>query len=60
MLLNHDSLTPKGTFWFFTGMSLLGLVFAWVFLPETSGKGLEETNKLYGESGKSPHDARGV
>ncbi|PYI07235.1 quinate permease [Aspergillus sclerotiicarbonarius CBS 121057] len=56
MLLNHDSLTPKGTFWFFTGMSLLGLVFAWFFLPETSGKGLEETNKLYGEGGKSPHD----
>ncbi|RAL00699.1 quinate permease [Aspergillus ibericus CBS 121593] len=50
------SLTPKGTFWFFTGMSLLGLVFAWFFLPETSGKGLEETNKLYGEGGKSPHD----
>ncbi|RAL10302.1 general substrate transporter [Aspergillus homomorphus CBS 101889] len=47
LLLAHDSLTPKGTFWFFTGISLLGLLFVWVFVPETSGKGLEETNALY-------------
>ncbi|OJK03187.1 hypothetical protein ASPACDRAFT_23387 [Aspergillus aculeatus ATCC 16872] len=47
LLLSHDSLTPKGTFWFFTGISVLGLLFVWVFVPETSGKGLEETNALY-------------
>lgn len=47
MLLSHDSLTPKGTFWFFTGISVLGFLFVWAFVPETSGKGLEETNALY-------------
>ncbi|PYH40569.1 general substrate transporter [Aspergillus saccharolyticus JOP 1030-1] len=47
MLLAHHSLTPVGTFWFFTGISLLGLLFVWFFVPETSGKGLEETNTLY-------------
>ncbi|RAK92446.1 quinate permease [Aspergillus costaricaensis CBS 115574] len=60
MLLDHDSLTPKGTFWFFTGMSLLGLLFTWCFLPETAGKGLEETNELYtgDRGGTTPHDQR--
>ncbi|PYH95575.1 quinate permease [Aspergillus ellipticus CBS 707.79] len=60
MLLEHGSLTPKGTFWFFTGMSLLGLLVAWRFLPETSGRGLEETNELYtgGRNAKSPHEAQ--
>ncbi|GKZ28513.1 hypothetical protein AbraIFM66950_008372 [Aspergillus brasiliensis] len=60
MLLDHDSLTPKGTFWFFTGMSLLGLLFTWCFLPETAGKGLEETNELYtgDRGGATPHDQK--
>ncbi|THD00142.1 hypothetical protein EYZ11_000333 [Aspergillus tanneri] len=47
MLLEHGSLTPTGTFWFFTAMSILGGVYALVFLPETSRKGLEETGDLY-------------
>ncbi|KAJ5725539.1 quinate permease [Penicillium malachiteum] len=46
-LLLNSGLTPAGTFWFFTGVSLLGLIFAIFYLPETSGKGLEETNQLY-------------
>ncbi|KAJ5614107.1 quinate permease [Penicillium herquei] len=46
-LLLSSGLTPAGTFWFFTGVSILGLLFAIFFLPETSGKGLEETNQLY-------------
>lgn len=48
MLLKHDSLQPRGTFWFFSAMSILGFIYAWLVLPETSRKGLEESNRLYG------------
>lgn len=47
MLLEHGSLAPKGTFWFFSAVSLVGMVYTWMFLPETSKKGLEETGDLY-------------
>ncbi|KAJ5273072.1 quinate permease [Penicillium angulare] len=46
-MLLESALTPAGTFWFFSGISFIGLAFAVVWLPETSGKGLEETNQLY-------------
>lgn len=46
-MLLDSALTPAGTFWFFSGVSIIGLVFAIFWLPETSGKGLEETNQLY-------------
>ncbi|KAI9040309.1 quinate permease [Aspergillus affinis] len=47
MLLEHGSLEPKGTFWFFSAISLVGMIYTWMFLPETSKKGLEETGDLY-------------
>ncbi|PLB50885.1 quinate permease [Aspergillus steynii IBT 23096] len=47
MLLEHGSLAPKGTFWFFSAVSVVGMVYTWMFLPETSKKGLEETGDLY-------------
>ncbi|KAJ5087438.1 quinate permease [Penicillium angulare] len=46
-MLLDSAFTPAGTFWFFSGISFLGLIFAIIWLPETSGKGLEETNQLY-------------
>lgn len=41
-------LTPKGTFWFFSAVTLLGLGFVWFFLPETAGKSLEGMDELFG------------
>ncbi|KAJ5637056.1 quinate permease, partial [Penicillium lividum] len=46
-MLLDSALTPAGTFWFFSGITFLSLVFAIIWLPETLGKGLEETNQLY-------------
>ena len=46
-MLVASALGPAGTFWFFSGISILGLMFAIWWLPETAGKGLEETNELY-------------
>ncbi|KAJ5569733.1 quinate permease [Penicillium hispanicum] len=46
-MLLVSGLSPAGTFWFFSGISMLGLIFAIWWLPETAGKGLEETNELY-------------
>ncbi|OAP56518.1 hypothetical protein AYL99_09697 [Fonsecaea erecta] len=44
MLLN---LSPKGTFWFFTGITILGGLWAWLFIPETSGRSLEGMDALF-------------
>ena len=33
---------PSGSFWTFSGICLLGLLFCWRALPETKGKTLEE------------------
>ncbi|PBP18239.1 quinate permease [Diplocarpon rosae] len=40
-------LSPKGTFWFFAAVTLLGLGFAWFFLPETAGKSLEGMDEMF-------------
>lgn len=49
MLLNGGGgLTPKGTFWFFSAVTLLGLGFVWFFLPETAGKSLEGMDEIFG------------
>lgn len=40
-------LSPKGTFWLFVAVTLLGLVFVWFFLPETAGKSLEGMDELF-------------
>jgi hypothetical protein len=41
-------LGPKGTFWFFFAVTLLGLGFVWFFLPETAGRSLEGMDELFG------------
>ncbi|CZR58162.1 related to quinate transport protein [Phialocephala subalpina] len=49
MLLDGSGgLSPKGTFWFFSAVTLLGLGFVWFFLPETAGKSLEGMDELFG------------
>lgn len=41
------TLSPNGTFWFFSAVTLLGLGFVWFFLPETAGKSLEGMDELF-------------
>lgn len=47
LMLLTDNMTPQGTFWFFSGVTLLGLGFAWFFVPETAGKSLEGMDELF-------------
>lgn len=42
-----EELTKYGTFWLYAGLSLLGWVFFFFFLPETKGKSLEEVSDLF-------------
>lgn len=46
-MLLEDALQPKGTFWFFSALTFLGLLWTLLFLPETAGRKLEETNELF-------------
>ncbi|BCR87970.1 uncharacterized protein ACHE_40534A [Aspergillus chevalieri] len=46
-MLLEDALQPKGTFWFFSVLTFLGLLWTLLFLPETAGRNLEETNELF-------------
>jgi hypothetical protein len=47
LLTKSPGLSPNGTFWFFSAVTLLGLVFVWFFLPETAGKSLEGMDELF-------------
>ncbi|CAD6587940.1 MAG: hypothetical protein CYPHOPRED_004175 [Cyphobasidiales sp. Tagirdzhanova-0007] len=40
-MLLTDSLNPRGTFWFFFAVTLAGLLWVAVFVPETAGRSLE-------------------
>ncbi len=41
------ALTPAGTFWLFAGMCLPYLYIIWKMVPETTGKSLEEIEKMW-------------
>ncbi|KAB8077965.1 major facilitator superfamily domain-containing protein [Aspergillus leporis] len=45
-MLLENGLRPEGTFWFFAAVSVLGLLWVWVRLPETARRNLEEANTL--------------
>lgn len=47
LLKTAPGLKPEGTFWFFAVVTLVGLAFAWFFLPETSGRSLEGMDELF-------------
>lgn len=49
MLLStsHGGLSAAGTFWFFAAITLVGLFWAWFFIPETSGVSIEKMDKLF-------------
>ncbi|KAI0191638.1 general substrate transporter [Astrocystis sublimbata] len=40
-------ITPGGTFWFFSAVTVLGGVWVWFFVPETGGRSLESMNRLF-------------
>ncbi len=49
MLLDTSKggLSPNGTFWFFTVITVLGGIWAWIFIPETAGLSLEQMDYLF-------------
>jgi len=47
LIVGAPGLSPNGTFWFFSAITLLGLGFVWFFLPETAGKSLEGMDELF-------------
>lgn len=49
----QDSMGPAGTFWFFSGMTLIGLIWVWAWLPETSKMHLEKASLA---ADKEPRD----
>jgi SP family facilitated glucose transporter-like MFS transporter 8 len=42
-----NSMTLPGTFWFYGGISLIGCVFFYFFLPETEGRTLLEVQEHF-------------
>lgn len=46
-----DAIGVGATFWLFTGISLLGLVFIYVAVPETKGKSLISIQEMLDKSG---------
>lgn len=56
-----ELLTPKGMYFTFTGIDILGLLFILFFIKETKGKSKSEIESLYSDSSLSPKaDTRNV
>lgn len=49
-----------GTFLFFAGFVVVGFVFAYFFIPETSGLTLEEMDILFAQGGSARQKRRGL
>lgn len=49
MLLNtsEGGITPKGTFWCFAAVTLIGGAWVWFSVPETGGRSLESMDRLF-------------
>lgn len=45
-MLLEDGMRPEGTFWLFAAVTILGLLWVWMRLPETARRNLEEANIL--------------
>ncbi|KAI1340204.1 general substrate transporter [Xylariaceae sp. FL0016] len=44
----HDGgISPKGTFWCFAAVTIVGGIWVWFFVPETAGRSLESMNRLF-------------
>ncbi|KAJ6088188.1 Major facilitator superfamily domain general substrate transporter [Penicillium sp. IBT 16267x] len=44
---NNGGITPKGTFWLFSAVTLLGGIWVWFSVPETAGRSLESMDRLF-------------
>lgn len=44
---SEGGLSPKGTFWLFTAITVLGGIWAWIFIPETANLSLEQVDYLF-------------
>ncbi|KAH7385121.1 putative quinate permease [Cadophora sp. MPI-SDFR-AT-0126] len=44
---SEGGLTPAGTFWLFTVITVMGGIWAWFFIPETAGRSLEGMDRLF-------------
>lgn len=40
-------ISPHGTFWTFAAVTVLGGLWVWFFVPETSGRTLESMDRLF-------------
>lgn len=40
-------ISPKGTFWFFAVVTVIGGLWVWVSVPETAGRTLESMDRLF-------------
>lgn len=49
MLLStaQGGITPKGTFWCFAIVTIIGGLWVWFFVPETAGRSLESMDRLF-------------
>ncbi|KAJ5701079.1 Major facilitator superfamily domain general substrate transporter [Penicillium malachiteum] len=49
MLLStaNGGITPKGTFWFFSAVTVIGGIWVWFSVPETAGRSLESMDRLF-------------
>lgn len=44
---SEGGLSPAGTFWLFTVITIIGGAWAWFFIPETAGRSLEGMDRLF-------------
>ncbi|CAN8098325.1 unnamed protein product [Discula destructiva] len=63
--LSDGGISPKGTFWCFAAVTLIGGFWVWFFVPETAGRTLESMDRLFelpwykiGRYGNDDADAR--
>ncbi|CEJ61666.1 Putative Quinate permease [Penicillium brasilianum] len=45
--VSDGGISPKGTFWFFGVITLIGGVWVWFSIPETAGRTLESMDRLF-------------
>ncbi|KAJ6153555.1 Major facilitator superfamily domain general substrate transporter [Penicillium chermesinum] len=45
--VSKGGLSPKGTFWFFSAVTVLGGAWVWFSVPETAGRSLESMDRLF-------------
>ncbi|GAO19178.1 uncharacterized protein UV8b_00543 [Ustilaginoidea virens] len=44
---SEGGISPKGTFWCFAAVTILGGIWVWLSVPETSGRSLESMDRLF-------------